>query len=773
MISGNTRNVPNWRDLIWRCAGLAALGFSGAVMLAFMTSQAAAQVGNQDSQITDFILEEIVVTSRRREELLRDVPISITTFSSIDIERNRLNDLTDYFNKTPNVSYTEAGSRGERDISIRGVSNIGGQVDAIAFYVDEFNIVNGPRGSNTSNTNASVNPRLQDIERIEVLRGPQGTFFGRNATGGAINITTKKPGPEFYGEATAEYGRFDTWSLGAVINVPVVTDKFFVRGSVYYEESDGFVTNANPVGGNSGFEFLNLRGAARLTPNEQLTVDLSVNYTEEEQGLSETIGTGVFAAGSSSENFVINLLGFLGAVDDGLGFYPENQRRLNHDLSDMQRNRFLTVIGRIEWETDLFTITSITGYFDTKHTFDKDLDFTSFGFLKFDNNITSDSFSTELRIASNGEGRIDWLVGGIYAEDELLQLFGVVGGPDIFLGLPDNFPIDLGDLLFQTDSVALFGEATWHVNDRLSLTAGGRYSHDKLFQRIGGVNFGAPDEPGEGQVKFDDFSPRVAATYDVSDQVTLYVVTSKGFKAGGLQLNVTQQLPIVDFDEETIWNFEGGIRYVSADGRMRANLTGFFMDWQDLQVSTNLAIFDENNQISFINTTTNAASATSAGFEFDVRALPTPGLEVGGTIGYLSAEFNSFEDAIVAGDVVDLSGFRIPRAPKWTLSADAEYSFPFVSQTDAFIRIEWSYRSETFPTIESLLEDDVFPFRAPAFDVWNFRIGVENENFRFDAFIENAFNEEYFTTSDGFGFAGIQIHPATRTFGFRLRARTN
>ncbi len=740
------------------------------VSLSLFATPAAAQssAGAQDD--ADSVgIEEIVVTAQRREQLLRDVPISMTIFSADDIVRNNLSDINDYFMRTPNVSFINEGTRGERSISIRGVHNIGGQVSALAFYVDEFNIVNGPRGSNTDNTNSSINPHLYDMERVEILRGPQGTFFGRNATGGAVNLTTKKPGPEFYGEAIAEVGDFDTYVVGGVLNLPA-SDTFYLRGSAYYRESDGWVKNANPVGGRSDTEYLNIRVAARFVPTDQFTIDLSINSLDDQQGVQQTVATGVLGASSAG---LLAATGNTEAIDDGLGFYPQNQSQVNQDLPANHSNEFMTYVGRIEWDAGPYTITSITGYFDSEHKFARDLDFTSNGWLKFNNDITSESFSTELRVSSNGEGTIEWMVGGIYADDELHQLFGVVGGPDIFLGLPDDFPIDLGDLLFKTESYALFGNLTWNVNDRLALMFGGRYSHDDVAQTVGGVNFGTPDVPGAGKLSFDDFSPRVAATFDWTDQVTIYGTVSKGYKAGGLQLNVTQQLPVVDFDEEDLWNYEAGIRVASANGRVRANLSVFYMDWQELQVSTNVAIIDPvTNEITFINTTTNATSATNSGIEFDIRAAPTDRLSLGAGVGYLSAEFDSFPDAIVQGAVTDLSGFDIPQAPDLTLSADAQYTFPIFQNWEAFGRVEWSYRDDSVPTIDSLLETG-FPHIAESFDVWNLRAGAENARYRIEAFLQNAFDEEYFTKTNGFGFAGIQVTPQERYFGVRFMVRSD
>lgn len=723
-----------------------------------------AQSDLTSAQQGDDVLEEITVRARRREELLRDVPVSITVFSSDDLQKGNIDDLTDYFMKTPNVSFVEGGTRGERIVSIRGVSNIGGQADAVAFYVDEFSIVNGPRGSSNTDINSSINPQLQDIETIEVLRGPQGTFFGRNSTGGAISITTKKPEPDFYAEGLAEYGSYSTLSAGAVINAPLVTDRVFARGSFFYEESDGFVENVNPIGGESDSEFMNFRGALRFLPNDRATVDLSVNYTDESAGFPSTIGSGVLNRGSA------NLLGGP-PIDDGLGFYPQNQTRVNHDHPEFNENEFLTLIGRVEWELDRFTITNITGFFDAKHDFEWDLDATSRGNLKFDNDVDSDSFSSEFRLSSNEDSSMDWVIGAIYARDNLHQLFSVVPGTDGFLGLPEDFQIDIGDREFEGDSYALFAEATRHFTDRLAVTLGGRYSHDKAFLRFDGIGFGQPDPTIGGTVTFDDFSPRLAASYDVSDQFTVYATAARGYKAGGLQTGADPLLNKTDYDEETLWNYEAGLRYVAESGRLRANLSAFYMDWKDMQVTTaNFVVNPDTGQVTTANSTDNAASASSQGFEFDIRAVPVQGLELGAAIGWLEAEFGTFENAIVEGEIKDLSGMPIPRAPEWTASADAQYTFfQDILGLEPYVRGEVSYRSESIPVIDSVGVPG-FPNVAPSFTVWNFRLGARSDRYSVEAYAENAFDEEYFTTIGGTSFSGRQIRPAVRLYGVRFSA---
>lgn len=717
----------------------------------------------------DLTLEEVIVTARRREESLQDIPASITAFTSEDIVRNNIDDIKDYFSKTPNVSFTEAGTRGERSISIRGVSNIGGDVNALAFYMDEFNIVNGPETGNTGNTNGSINPQLIDVERIEVLRGPQGTYFGRNATGGAVNITTRKPGPDFYGELNAGYGRLDTWEVSGIFNLPVVEDALYFRTSAYYQESDGFVENVNPAGGGSDTEYFTYRGALRFTPSDQVLVDLSVNYTREEQGIPEVTHDGNLSSGSAGLSAAG---GFPGGINE-VGFYPSNLDRVNYDLREQQENRFLTLVGRVEIDMDWFRITSISGYLDTRFkSDDNDLDSTSHGFLDQDREVDTDTFSQEIRLSGGLNDTVSWVVGGIYAEDFRNYIFSVVPGTAGFLGLPPGFLIDTGDIVFETESWAVFGEVSWDITDRLTVTGGGRYSEDTVYQLVEGINFGRPDIPGEGEVEFDDFSPRFTATFDITDDLTIYAAVSKGYKAGGLQLNVTQQLPIFAFDEETIWNYEGGFRYAGLNGRLRTNLTLFYMDWNDLQVSTNVNIIDPvTNEITFLNVTNNAAGATSKGVEFDLRALPAANFEIGATVGYMRAKFGSFTDAFVLGNTVDLSGAEIPRAPKWTASLDGEYRVPLAALGEGFLRAEWSYRSKSYPSLDDHIPITRNPQQhvASGFDLLNLRAGITADRYRIDAYVENVLDEVYTTTSAGFGFAGARFHPTYRTYGIKFK----
>lgn len=717
-------------------------------------------------------LEEIIVTAQRFAQLLKDVPISITAFTSVSIDNNMIDDLTDYFNKTPNVSYLESGARSKRSVSIRGVSDIGGSANSIAVYVDEFGISNGPATINDDNINGSLNPELQDIERIEVLRGPQGTFFGRNAAAGAINITTKKPQPDFYAEGTAGYGRFNSWVLSGVVNTPM-SDKFFLRTSAYVSQSDGFVKNADPAGGRSDDEYMSMRVAGRYVPNEQLTADIVATYSEDDQGLDSSVSTGVPNRSSAQ---LLGFLGLTGAVLDGLDAYPTNTTQVSHNNPLDQRNVFGTLVGRVQYDVDNLSIVSVTGFLDTAHDLTGDVDLTSFDFLNQSADVDTSSFSQEMRIQSNGADKLDWVVGGLYARDENIQKFIAHAGADGFLGLPEGFLFSDGRIDSTMTSYAIFGEATWLATERLSLILGGRYSRDDVGRVDDRISFEVRRPIVAGSKSFSDFSPRFVASYALTDAVTAYFTVAKGYKAGGVQTNPESDiLPLTDFAEETLWSYEGGMKADVLDGRLRVNGSVFYYAWSDLQVLTGFNFQDPNNpgNILFLQFTDNAASASNRGVELEFAALPGPGLEIGGGIGYSDAKYDEFTDAVIFGQVFDLSGRRLPRSPKWTLNADAQYSWSVSDKYEAFVRTEWNYRAKTIPLFDATTEQG-FPYRTPSFDVWNFRCGIRADGFSLVAYVENAFNEQYFTSLDPtFGFSGLQVHPSVRQIGLRVTLSTN
>ena len=495
-------------------------------------------------------MEEIVVSAQRRVESAQDVPASITAFSEDAIERLNIRDTIDYFAQTPNVSFTSSGSRSRQEISMRGVQNnvrdLTLRSPSFGFYIDDFSVVVG-----------SQNPQIHDVERIEVLRGPQGTYFGRNAIGGAVNIVTNKPQADFGMKAALEYGQYDTWAVRSTVNLPIVEDKFFLRASGSYAESDGNIRNVNEIGGSNDYAYSSFRLAARALLTDNLTVDVTATYTDEKEGFQGGVPSGVlssFVRGLSGLPFLSPLFpvegGVRQAVDEGTGFYPNNRSKVNFNRPQEFLTDYWILNGRVEYAAEAFTITSITGYIDRSFlAADGDIDRTSVDAINEFTDESRSSFSQELRVRSNSGGKVDWTFGGLYARDTGEVYQDTLFATDTPLNGVSIATID-GEGWIK--SYAVFADVTWHATDSLSATLGGRYTYDTVFETRLNTAFGAPRPSGALEETFDDFSPRVALTYDVTDTVTAYGTISKGYKSGGIQL--IQLAPSEIYEPEIVWN---------------------------------------------------------------------------------------------------------------------------------------------------------------------------------------------------------------------------
>lgn len=718
--------------------------------------------------------DTIVVTAQRRAQLLQDVPISVSAFSSETIEKANITEAKEYLSLAPNVSFTEDGETGNRsiNIAIRGVSNVGlGEVStqqSIGYYIDELSV--------GSTANGTYNPELLDIERIEVLRGPQGTYFGRNASGGALNITTKRPTADFYAEAGGGVSSFDTYKGYGIVNIPLATGLYF-RGLGSYETSDGLVRNVNPNGApNSGYKDLHLRGALRALPTDRLTMDLSVDYTREREGLDATVPSGVIDLDTQS------IFGAdFPAIDQQLGFYPKNERLVNHNAPEYNRNNFLIINNRLNWEGDGFSIRSITGYIKSKNRRLFDQDNIAADAINRHNRYDGRSFSQELRIQSEGNEKFEWVVGGLFARDRIQQFNSIQAGTDTtytdpvtgeVIGLlppiPAGFRINENNKIFKTRSLAAFADVTWHVTPRLELVAGGRYTRDTIDNRtFGVVAFESPVPDSAGKRSFNDFSPRVVARYKVTDHSNVYASVSKGYKAGGIDINTNIVSP---FRPENLWNYEIGFKGSALDNAFQYSASFFYLKWTNLQVQTNF-LSDPNDLSSAVELTLNAAKAENKGFEMEVQARLSPSFHASAGFGYLDSKFISFPDAVLAGgNSVDLSGFRLPKTPRYTFSTAIDYDRDITDDWNVYSRAELNFRSAAPGDLEGVASIPLglprFPYNPPAYAVVNLRLGFKSKQFDIGAYVENVFKEDYYTgTQDNFGLGGIRLRPHPRVFG--------
>ncbi len=775
----------------------------------------------------DMVLEEIIVTAQRREQSLQEVPVAVTAFTGEALEIANITEAAQYLDLTPNVSYTEDGQVGSRGISIamRGVSNINTDessfIQSIGVYLDEFSVASVGQGT--------VNPQLQDLERIEVLRGPQGTYFGRNAVGGALNLTTRKPQPEF--DASASFGarKFEGASeqmdFGGMINMPV-SENFMLRGVLYYEDSGGLVENIVPGGGDSGHEYTMARVSARMMLDESTTVDLMVMHSDEQQGHDENVPAGVWDTDSVATFLFRGPSGGLQApVDPGTGFWPDNRNKVGRSpIGEKTDNTTSLAILKVSREmSDTSTLNWITGWIDTEtdRVFDNDLVPENVVFRE--QTREGNSFSTELRLDITADD-FDWTIGAMYARDEK-ELWGqvqlgtttVVNGVDhaAIGSLPPAF---LNDVFgrpfclacatdgFELTSVAVFTDVTWHMSDRFDFTLGGRYTSDDVSNTYYPLNPAGGDRwPNDlvptaeigNEDTFTDLSPRIALSYDVTDAATVYATVSRGYKAGGFSLarNGADNSAVNEtFRPEVLTNYELGVKSELFGGRARFNAAVFQLDWEDLQLETFFFLVP-GDATSNVELTINVQEARATGLEAELAALVSENLTITGGIGVIDTEILSDDVARLSGNLfVNLKGEPLPRAPELTFSMAADYHFT-LDRWDGWARLEWIYKDSQFSTIEDVTylqtsgatiysdpltqtdwiaqvpsRSDGFPFRTPEADIFNLRAGVHlNECWEVVAYVENLTDEEYYTgTGENFGFSGFRLRPHPRILGAKV-----
>lgn len=707
-------------------------------------------------------LEEVTVTAQRREENLQNVPISISAFTSASIEQNMFRDVGDYLVKTPNASFVSTGARSRREISIRGVTNflvVDGalRTSTFGFYVDGFSV-----------SGTSVNPPVMDVERIEVLRGPQATYFGRNAEGGGISITSNKPVNEFDASVSADYGRFNSLDLEGMLNVPIIDGKLAARFNAKYASSDGNIKNINPIGGGNESTYKYYKGSLRFTPTDRLTIDLTASSVDEKVGMREGVPSGVFAPFEGDTLYSDfpdrNGDGLADPDPDGVGFYPQNRSRVNFNHPQSIGTNFDYGIANVRYETDSLSFSSVTGYIKSDFFIAGDIDGGSRDFFNEYRHTPRKSFSQEFRLQNTGDHPLLWNVGVMYAKDKGTSDNRTYVGADERFGLPDGFLIDSSDSAGSSQSWAVFGQLDWKVIDALTLSFGGRYSRENIKQTEIGFS-GVTLTSITADNTFTDFSPRFAVGYDLTDYSRLYGSVSKGFKSGGVQVS---PLPGADsYDPETLWNYEIGWKADLLDARLRLNAAVFFMDWRDLQTSYQQSGTDEDGNLILFGGIVNADKAESKGVELTATMLPIPNLLLNFSAGYLDAKYKKFT-AYLEGQNRVLDGQTIPNSPKWTLGMDGEYTFDLTSSLEGFVRAEWNYRSGIRADNDALIHYG-FPWQVPAYDTTNFRVGVRADHYTVALYSENVFDQVYFLNSYSKAFMGGNfIEPSVQRYGVRF-----
>lgn len=726
-------------------------------------------------------LQQVIVTAQRRKQPLQQVPISVTAFSADQIARQGMNSNQDFLAMTPDATFSEQGQAGGRsvNIAVRGVSNVNlGETavqNSIGYYIDEFNVGNVSAGT--------INLPLLDIGQVEVLRGPQGTYFGRNSEGGAINITTNQPDSRWYGLVSVYGGSYDTDGVKVVGNVPV-SSTFFLRAAGQFESSNGIVKNVNPAGTrNSGYNDSDARIAAKWLITDRFTADLSYTFSHDNQGMDPDVNTGVLEPDTQS------IWGTFVPISDQLGFYPQNRSLVNHGYPEFTHNFTRLTDLRLTYDFGNFTLKSITGDIKTSTNRQYAEDGVSVNAVLRTNQWQAESYGEELRLQSKPGGSLDWTVGALYARDNSVMHNDIFVGPESTYTYPDGtlfvllppvpagLPINENVQGYVDLASGLYGEVTWRPLASWSFTLGGRYSHDTVESSLTGVEaFGTPQGNLYGNQSFNDFSPRFVAKYIINPDSNAYLTVSHGYKAGGVDLNAEFPQQERPFSPETVWNEELGYKASFWDHRAILDASVYQMQWRNVQSQVDY-LFTPGDISSAVEITENASSATSKGADLQLQARPIRPLTVGLGIGYLDAKFGAFPGAVVYGMPVNLSGYTLPQAPRWTGNATAEWMQPIDSDTYWVFGAEEAYRSSMSADLEGAAAPALglpsFPFQMPSYAVTNAHLGVTYRSLSLMLSVRNLFDRNYYTgTANHFGLGGVRVQPHPRMWRLELTYST-
>jgi len=684
------------------------------------------------------VLEEIIVTAQRRTENLQDVPLAITALSADMLSKKGARDMYGLTSLVPNLDIAQ--NNGRVKIFIRGIGlslDNSGSEGGVAVHQDGV-VISYPTIQGTS---------FHDIERIEVLRGPQGTLFGRNATGGAVNIITRGPTEDLAINARATVGNFSTTEFEVGVGGPIMKDTLLGRLAFYKVDRGGFGRNSFDNSEIDDRDEIAVRGKLKWLVTEGLTAELGIDYWD-----ANNSGSVVHTFGSA--------FGVLqGVVDGGSG--ASTFRGIASETEESRDFRTygyeLTVTYAIN---DELTFKSLTGYRDQDGVKKSQYDGTDAPGWPSTNEESGVHLSQEIQLNWETD-RFKTVFGGYYFDNDVFVTNTV---PFLFAS---NLPGDLFDERghAKTKAYAAFGSVTWAATEKINLTAGIRYSDEKRttessFQLVIVPAFGGPNLfiPVNAERSYDAVTPRFSIDYALTDDSMVYFTASKGFKSGQI-LPGNLSGPI---NPEFIWSYEAGIKSVLLDGRFKANLSAFFYDYSDLQVS-------QLAGLSF--TLTNAAAAEVIGFEAELAYLLTENTQLEFIYGFVDSEYTEFftgDPIFPALGTLNLAGNPLSNAPKHMFTASASHNFP-MPMGDFEVRADWRYRSTAY----------FDPYRRESASQDGYSIvsmrgtfQPHNQPWSISAWANNLWDEEAFIhnyvslSSGGFPRNGAVNHP--RTFGLEF-----
>lgn len=723
----------------------------------------------------DFRIEEVIVTAQKREQSLQEVPVAVSAFSDDFMARAGVDNVNGLVALTPGLGGATSDSYIDA-MSIRGVSTndfgVGGD-PSIGIFQDGF----------WAGRNGGVTTEYFDIERAEVVKGPQATLFGRNAIAGAISITTKKPIEEFEGKISGGIAENNHINLTGTVNVPL-TDSLFFRGSVYGADGDGWLEN---LAGGDDYGMRENSGTRLALRYAEDNVDatLTASYEDRKQNSS------IYWDATNTQN--------LSTPKD-----KANSELLGEAAID--ESEIASIVANVTVDlNESMTLTSITGWKTFNSYYIDDQDATAQKIAQFYIDTGSEYMSQELRLnVDNGESftwfagvsvykeSIDATTGYFFDEDELCAAISRTdtddfpGGPVADCSDPafwqdywgETAAPAPGDTLdnahernivrVESDGWAVFFDTTWHVTEALNITYGARHTSDSKEMGLRAPDTGGwlgnnlntlfpiVDEVSDDET-WSELTQRIALDYVINEEVSFYANFSEGYKSGGFGTYGVDDVTGLPsrFDPELIDSYEVGLKSQLLDNRLNVNAALYFYEYEDMQLSY---FGDGSYQMA------NIGAAESTGVELDVRYLPLENLDLYLTLSYQDSDITEDASLTAVGACDACNSNSLPMSPELSASLIATYTIP-MDGGEYFITAEHFFQDKQYADL-----DNQESIAQSSWTETNLRLGYDSaEEWRVILWIENLFSREHFERGwafEGYGFNNLQASPARpRTVG--------
>jgi iron complex outermembrane recepter protein len=709
-----------------------------ALTLGLSAVCASAQSGSEST-----VIEEIVVTAQKRAESLQDVPAAISVFTGARLEALGATQLADFASYVPGLNITTGGAPGQVGLTLRGVASLEGS-STVGTYIDD-----SPLGSSASYARASgfqLDLFPYDIQRIEVLRGPQGTLYGASTMGGLLKYVMRAPELDRFefrvgGEGSSiENGDGMGWAGRAGVNAPLVEGALGLRASAFYQETPGYIDNVGTgTEGENKVEQSGGRVALLWSPGERFSAQLSAMLQKIETGGIAAVdvnpATGALTFGDLSRSHL----------------YPEPFEQTTEYYS-----------ATLTWDFDWASLVSATSFSKTETHQNSDITFLFgpflpvFGFppgslAAFALELDLEKYTQEFRLASPSGGKIEWLVGAFVTgeESDNRQLGDVYDRSIDFLGRFQNAFIPT-----QYDEYAAFGNMTYEFTDKLDVTVGLRWAkNEQEFRQIVVGMLSAPVNLS-GDSSEDVTTYMLSSRYHLSEGTMVYGRVASGYRPGGPNFSVPGFDVPPTYESDSLVNYELGVKSQFLEQRASIDVSVFYIDWQDIKITSIVGGF---------GTIQNGGTAESQGIEVNSAFSPVSGLQIGLNIAYTDA---TLTQTVPQLGPTAISGARLPEVPEWAGSATIDYEFPVAQSWTGRLGAGYRYVDERFSTFPAGATPRS---RFDRYDLVDASAAIENERWTVRLFARNLLDERAYINGSGLGNYFTIIPP--RTIGLSLDAR--